>query len=270
MNNYSEINYRVMKNTEVLYESLPELKDSIKHSISKQKIYWENDQIPPQEKKSYQTKIIISSKTTLEAAKEYAGQRLAILNFANNHSVGGSPFSAGAQEESICRSSTLFPCLKAHQEDFYNKHINDFRAGKLDVYGNDDTIFTPGVTVFKEGHSEPQVMYQRDWFSVDVITTAAPELGGVMPDPDRLESLLAQRIKRILDIAEAEGEEVLILGAFGCGAFRNPPELVARLFKEALANYSFKIVEFAIKGHGNGINQNYLIFKDVFENEAAN
>ncbi|MCR4752152.1 MAG: hypothetical protein K5852_07635 [Eubacterium sp.] len=35
----------------------------------------------------------------------------------------------------------------------------------------------------------------------------------------------------------AAGNEVLILGAFGCGSFRNPPELAALVFREITEEY---------------------------------
>ena len=42
------------------------------------------------------------------------------------------------------------------------------------------------------------------------------------------EELITSRIKKILDVAAKERVEVLILGAWGCGAFRNPREVVAK------------------------------------------
>ncbi|MDY5941517.1 MAG: hypothetical protein SPJ23_07705 [Eubacteriales bacterium] len=42
--------------------------------------------------------------------------------------------------------------------------------------------------------------------------------------------LLPARIHLTFEIAAVNGNEVLILGAFGYGAFGNPPETVARAF----------------------------------------
>ena len=60
--------------------------------------------------------------------------------------------------------------------------------------------------------------------------------------------------------------EVLILGAFGCGAFANPPEIVAKVFKEALEIYGkyFETVEFAVYC-AEEETRNYMIFKEVLE-----
>ena len=76
-------------------------------------------------------------------------------------------------------------------------------------------------------------------------------------------SILKSRIKRILDVAYLNNKEVLILGAYGCGAFHNPPEVVSKIFKELLANYDFEIVEFAVYTFDD--TTNYDIFKNVIE-----
>ena len=65
-------------------------------------------------------------------------------------------------------------------------------------------------------------------------------------DGDNYEEMIRSRIKKILDVAAKEGNEVVILGAWGCGAFKNPVEVVARIFVELLKNYNFEIVEFAL------------------------
>ena len=64
--------------------------------------------------------------------------------------------------------------------------------------------------------------------------------------PEHYESAIRSRIKKILDVAAKERNEVVILGAWGCGAFRNPVEIVAKVFVELVKNYDFEIVEFAL------------------------
>lgn len=74
--------------------------------------------------------------------------------------------------------------------------------------------------------------------------------------------LQEKRLSRILEVAAAGGNEVVILGAFGCGAFENPPEVVARASKKVIEKYkrSFKIIEFAIYCSPRD-EQNYTVFK---------
>ena len=65
---------------------------------------------------------------------------------------------------------------------------------------------------------------------------------------EELYELHVKRLKRIMDVAVAGGNEVIILGAFGCGAFENNPEVVAKASKEVAINYKncFDVIEFAV------------------------
>lgn len=73
-----------------------------------------------------------------------------------------------------------------------------------------------------------------------------------------------KRLTRILDIAVLNGAEVVILGAFGCGAFQNKPEVVARAAKEVITDYrhAFKIIEFAVYCSPRD-DTNFKVFKRV-------
>ena len=271
MNSYRNINRNVMLDTQHQYETVPELVAAVENSISRQYMVAQEDivDITPAENSS--TRYVMSGKRSFEAAKGYHGKKVAVLNFANNHSIGGAPFSAGAQEESLCRCSTLLPCLQAMRETFYERHIRLYAAGEMDHMGNDDIIYTPDVIVFKTDERTdpiwPQMMPREDWYKVNVITCAAPELWHGHKKPDDYEALIARRIKRILDVAANAGAEVLILGKWGCGAFRNPIDVVARSFRTLLKNYNFEIVEFALATHAN-INND--IFAQEFGSESGN
>ena len=145
---------------------------------------------------------------------------------------------------------------------FHDKHRQMLRAGNMDARYNDDCIFTPEVVVFKTDAAEPKVMDENDWYLVDVITCAAPNLREqpsnamnpysgnkqVRLSEKELLELHMKRIKRILSIAQKEGEEVLILGAFGCGAFCNPPRVVAEAMARVIREfqYDFLTIEFAV------------------------
>ncbi len=138
-----------MADTKQRYESIPELVDAVKKSIANQFMISEEDNIDHPLPEIVNTKYIVSGKRSFEAASNYYGKKVSVLNFANNHSIGGAPFSAGAQEESLCRCSTLLPCLQAMRKPFYEKHINQFSAHEINYMGNDDLIYTPDVVVFK-------------------------------------------------------------------------------------------------------------------------
>lgn len=249
--NFPKLNYEVMSDTKKCYETIPLLKAAIINSIERQYMVEESDNSSIiKQGKWTTTEYVVSGKRSFEAAKAYAGRKVAVLNYANNHSIGGAPFYAGAQEESLCRCSTLLPCLEAMKVPFYQKHIDMFTARKMGYMGNDDLIYTPDVIVFKSDVRtmpvHPKMLEESEWYKVNVITCAAPQLANPQERPDDYEFVIAGRIKRILDVAAKEGNEVIILGAWGCGAFRNPVEIVARTFVEQLRNYSFPVVEFAL------------------------
>ena len=151
-----------------------------------------------------------------------------MLNFASATNPGGGVvYGSSAQEESICRCSTLYPCLDVDEmwDKFYEPH------GEADdpLYNN-DCIYTPFVKVFKSDSNFPELMQESEWWDVDVITCAAPNLRSVpsnIMNPnagsskveisyDGLRELLKSRVKRVFEIAIVNGAQVLILGAFGC------------------------------------------------------
>ena len=72
---------------------------------------------------------------------------------------------------------------------------------------------------------------------------------------------------RILDIAKAGNNDVVILGAFGCGAFENNPEVVAKAAREVIVDYvkDFEVIEFAIYCSPRD-EKNYEIFHRIMGN----
>ena len=247
---YRKINFEVMSDTQRRYETIPELMRAIEWSIENQYMVAEEENIVLPATDTICTRYIVSGKRSFEAASEYSGKKVAVLNYANNVAIGGAPFSAGAQEESLCRCSTLLPCLQAMEKPFYMKHREQTRKGEINFMGNDDLIYTPDVVVFKSDLRTdpvyPQMLSRDEWYKVNVITCAAPVMVRVFILPDNYETVIRSRIKKILDVAAKEGNEVVILGAWGCGAFKNPVGIVARVFAELVKNYQFEIVEFAL------------------------
>ena len=271
MTDYRKINFAVMTDTRECCKKNPELKKMIQESIHNQFMVSHDENIDQQLGGSSQTEYVVTGDRTYHAAKPCAasGKRVAVLNFANNHSIGGAPYAAGAQEESLCRASTLLPCLEAMRSRFYDRHIEMYHRGKLDYMGNDDLIYTPGVCVFKTDELtdpiSPKMLPRDEWYCVDVITSAAPELwhGNKMPDDYREQ--ISSRIKKILDVAKMQGVEVLILGAWGCGAFKNPADVVASVFHEHLQKYDFQKVIFAM---GRTDVSNTVFFKEFTSSEV--
>lgn len=253
--------------TRQLYEGNEKLIEFIKNSKEHQCVLAESDTVTSITHGVYNTpaKVVVSKKRSLEAAMEYSNQKVCVLNFASASNPGGGvETGANAQEEAICRCSTLYPCISDIKivSRFHNRHRTALKSGQLTALYNDDCIYTPNVVVFKTDTAHPELMSEKDWYKIDVISCAAPNLrskpGNAMNPysgnkavaikPNELLELHTKRIRRILDIAKVNEEEVMILGAFGCGAFQNSPEIVAeamaRVIKEYL--YDFKVIEFAV------------------------
>ena len=83
--------------------------------------------------------------------------------------------------------------------------------------------------------------------------------------PDELRKLHYQRAKHILSIAASNKADVVVLGAFGCGAFANDPRIVADAIFKAVGEYKniFDEIEFAVFCRSYET-ENYDIFLDTY------
>ncbi len=250
----------IFEGTRELCRNHKKLIGSIGESIKGQKIYWEDDVVvcsEPMYDKPFET--VLSPRKTIEASKKYAeaGERVCILNFASSVSPGGGVVTGEqAQEECISRLSTLWFALsdKETAGRFYDCHWELIRKGEMNRRNRDDIVFTPGITVVRDEANNEKIMTEDKWYKVDVITCAAPDVrktGDVSeycPDEEELLKVFEIRWRKILTVAAKHKADVLILGAFGCGVFANPPELVVRAFNNVAGEfrYHFKTVEFAV------------------------
>lgn len=249
------------------------LSEAVKHSKEEQKYYCQKEltetDIAQIQKDRFEreAEILVSKERTFQAASKYIGMKTAVLNFASARKPGGGVKNgASAQEECLCRCSTLYPCLNTSEawERFYSPHQK-----ANDPLHNDDIIYTPEVIVFKTDTERPHLMAEADWYKTDVITCAAPNLGNrhiSKPVADKmLFDLHTKRIERILDVGIIQDREVMILGAFGCGAFANRPEIVAEAFRTVIKKYkyAFKVIEFAVFCTADNT-FNYQVFTNKF------
>ena len=271
-------NVEVFLDTKACYEKMPVLREAVKMATKAQKVILESDELPTQDRERYAepATVIVSKKRTMEAAAAYTGQRVAVLNFASASNPGGGVVNgASAQEECLCRVSTLYPSLNSAGpwQLFYGPH----RAVRNPIH-NDDIIYTPGVMVFKADTDEPSLLSEADWYPVDVITCAAPNLNsnaGARYNPGdagtqvslnyaEQKAVHEKRLRRILEVALSEDADVVILGAFGCGAFRNDPKAVAEASFSVIGEYAhaFRTIEFAIYCPP-GREENYKRFQEA-------
>lgn len=158
----------VFEDTMERVKQSPDLTIATNLSIQNQQFIPEATEIQKSEanKHNQPAKIIVSRLRSFEAAAQYIGKRTAVLNFASATNPGGGvEKGASAQEECLCRVSTLYPCLadQKMRASFYTPHRKNGNT-----LHNDDIIYTPNVLVIKDDDhnllSEP--------FSVDIISCA--------------------------------------------------------------------------------------------------
>lgn len=211
--------------------------------------------------KDYDTNYFFEQLTTTDAASKYSSSEYinrCLLNFASYTRPGGGFLKGSiAQEECLCRDSNLYNVLEHFTDEYnYNYQEKMFNEG---LYYN-FAIYSPDIK-FIDTKNNSYI------FDYDVITCAAPNKGvydKYNTDFQKYYSELKKRIEFVLNIAYENCVETLILGAFGCGVFKNDPNIVAQTFKDLLPKYGFKNVIFAIP------DTNKLdIFKNVFNNQLS-
>ncbi len=269
----------VFQDTQSWIKSDPDLSASIPVAKKKTTVFYEDDYPAFDASKTRNMTITVSGDRSYQAAmklhKENPEAKIAVMNFANAfHAGGGVVNGAGAQEECLCRTSTLYPLLyRRTLRDTFYKHHHDLNTPKA----TDSLVYTEGVIICKTDTDLPERMPKEDWVMVDVITIAAPDLrkrsnihfdlvnGGAIMNNAELFGYHVKRAIHMLTCAAAKGANILVLGAFGCGAFENDPEVVARAYKMALQEFPkvFDKIEFAVYCPPGG-SRNYEVFKKTF------
>ncbi|MDN3295841.1 TIGR02452 family protein [Streptomyces ficellus] len=178
------------------------------------------------------TRFEVTGESSTQAARrltEAAPGQVAVLNFASARNPGGGYLNgAQAQEEALCRASALYATLLRVPE-FYDHH----RAERSPFY-TDRVIHSPGVPVFRDDRGG----LLNSPYTVGFLTSPAPNAGVITSrTPEqaaRIPAALASRAERVLETAAACGYRRLVLGAWGCGVFRNDPGQVAGAFRALL------------------------------------
>lgn len=251
---------RVFEDTKKFYTENTFLQEAIKNSIADTCFYAENDH-PSFEKKDVVSNITVTKFKTIDSAsyfkRKYPNKNVCILNFASATNPGGGvEYGSSAQEEAICRTTTLFPVLntKENMKNFYYMHRN-----RKDAAYTDAIIYTPNIVIIKIDSDIPSRLPQNKFQTINVITCAAPNLRTIPnnkfnPGKDKTVSLSdndiynlhVKRAKHILTVAAANGNDIIVLGAFGCGVFQNPPDTVARAYHDVIKDFSFDEINFAV------------------------
>jgi uncharacterized protein (TIGR02452 family) len=220
-------------------------------------------QPPPSVPSARKTRVRVVNLDTLDCARQlhlHNLKHVTVLNMASAYTPGGGYLNgATAQEEALCRRSTLYLTIR--------------RQRKFHPIPSHGAIFSPDVLVFRTSDDEGLILLdEKDRWYVTIISVAAikhPPLSSSGQDfalgRDREDT--RERIRTVFRVAASENQKNLILGPLGCGAFKNPPYAVAGLFKSVMREDEFA-------GRFDGIwfaviersgSDNYRIFKEVLD-----
>jgi uncharacterized protein (TIGR02452 family) len=223
-----------------------DVQKSIQHSILYRPDAFSAVQI--ESKNDYRTKIEVVNETTLTSAKRLVDlgyDNVACLNFASAKNPGGGFLNGSlAQEESLARSSALYPCILQMKEMYeYNKRVGTC------LY-SDYMVYSPSVPVIRNDKGNLIQPYKTSIItspSVNAKVVKERESQNV----SKIVSVMRERIDKILTVALLNNADALVLGAYGCGVFDNNPNDVAKLFQEHLFKNEkfknqFKHISFAV------------------------
>lgn len=253
----------VNENVRIFLDTLEKVK-TLKQTDWNTSVYYNEETMDALRKKhrdaTGECQIIVSADDSFQAARklvEQGRQDTLVLNFANAISQGGGVrLGARAQEEDLCRTSTLYQSLISEEAyPFYDHN----RRHNLNEKGSDTAVYSPNVYIIKDEKYQDITPVKAS-----VITMAAPIKSCV----DNAAEILDQRIYKLLCLAEQLGHKTLVLGAWGCGAFGNDPEDVAELFRKNLKRFgSFEKVVFAVRMVRGRDEKNYRVFQREMEKD---
>eukprot|EP00416_Gambierdiscus_australes_P044268 CAMPEP_0171106478 /NCGR_PEP_ID=MMETSP0766_2-20121228/64818_1 /TAXON_ID=439317 /ORGANISM="Gambierdiscus australes, Strain CAWD 149" /LENGTH=327 /DNA_ID=CAMNT_0011567567 /DNA_START=55 /DNA_END=1038 /DNA_ORIENTATION=+ len=197
----------------------------------------------------------------LVAAGEFTseGHSVAVLNMANPYMPGGGYESgAGAQEENLHRRSDAVRFTVRQRKNY--------------PILEEACLLSTGVTVFR-GSEKDGYPFLEHPFQIALLSCAAVAHPLLTPSGEyrarAVHEAMEAKVAAILAAALQAKCEVLILSAFGCGAFGNPPKVVAELFHRALQRMPFRKAVFCIiddhnAGHEHNPRGNVRPFQEEF------
>jgi uncharacterized protein (TIGR02452 family) len=231
--------------------------------------------------KLFVTDIQVANQDCLAYAKSLLEQDsaddLCVLNMASAKNPGGGVYGgAGAQEEYLFRCSDYyrflfqyadpasFDCEKVYGIPHNPRHSYPLKRNFGGVYSH-------GITIFRDTEANGYALLETPW-KVNFVAVAANNIrrymNGRTTIPDKFIPSTLSLIRTILRIAYNNGQRRLVLGAFGCGAFANPPGHMAQLFKQVFEEPEFqglfREIHFAIIEDHNSHGRNVNAFKEVF------
>ncbi|NGX36986.1 MAG: hypothetical protein K1000chlam2_00132 [Chlamydiae bacterium] len=249
-----------------IVDFLQAAKDATKSTEKQDAIYTRASQINVG---SNRTQFAVIRKDAVEVAIDLKkqGYNPALLNPANAFTPGGSyKTGARAMEEDLCRRSSLSLAIDSRNEE-QTQNFYPLKHSAL-LYSRDIPFIRHG----RDGNYSYLPQPER----ISVITSAAIDLRhDKSPYSNDHPEFIAETTRRVyaqLLCATNKGHDCVVLTAFGCGAFKNKPEEVAKIYKEVIdtkfkeifKNITFAIIEDHNSKKEHNPNGNVKPFRDVF------
>lgn len=204
------------------------------------------------------TEVRVENMDCVLAAKRLIdeGYNPAMLNLADLYTPGGLvEYGSGAQEENLCRRSDLILSLYQFSSARVRQYPGLGLVAREEQYPMDERnggIYSGTVTFFRGPESEGSRLEETP-YNIPVISVAALSGPRIGPDglmyPEETEITL-EKMRTIFRIGMAHFHDSLVLSAMGCGAFKNPPAHIAKLFHKVIEEPEFKdrfrLIDFAI------------------------
>lgn len=225
--------------------------DEIKEVVENSEIINGDDNINNIPTKNQPNQILVND-DSVSACFKYKDGVTCVLNFSSYKNPGGMFYEGSkAQEECLCHESYLYNVLK-EIKDFYEWNKKNLNKA---LYKN-RAIYSKNVRFLRGEES----------VRVDVLTCASPNFKAAnkYKNVTREENheVLKNRIKFIKNICENHEVKTLILGAYGCGVFRQDPYEVALLFQTIFTNSEIENIYYAVPDEINS--ENFNAFNKVF------
>jgi uncharacterized protein (TIGR02452 family) len=204
------------------------------------------------EKRHPETETNVIEMDTVEAALVLRGLGYDPLvhSFADHCFPGGCvEMGSASQEESIFRCTNISTTLR---DPLSNRNA-------LYPIESDECILSPGVSVLKRFEEHGWTPHDSPCPVLDFVS--CPPLNQPTLDfPEKFysivdarlhredEAIMRNKIRLMFQTAQKNGNDSLVLGASGCGSFKNPTKHIVSIYREELAKAdgAFKRIDFAI------------------------
>lgn len=264
MNEEAIHNLIIFEDTLAQYISNEDIQKCVTFSQNNIKYYTGKEKLNLERRKENVERIFFLQEDVLSTVEKFMTSKIAVLDFASATTPGGGVLiGSKGQEEDLCRKTTLYFNLNSDKlrEEYYKRNKVD-----INLIKRSDCIYIPKICILKKNNKMEERYQNRVLKKIDIIVCPAPNLRKQTTEisNDKLFQYHMKRADSIFKSAIDNNIETLVLGAFGCGAFRNPPELVADVYKAAALKYGkyLKNIVFSVKEKGD-LGHNTNIFRQM-------